>query len=42
MLVTDVYVFVFMFDCLMTFYDCPAMTHWPWSDVEQQEDHGQS
>ena len=29
MLVTDVYMFVFMFDCLMTFYDCAAMTHWP-------------
>ena len=27
MFVADVYVFVFMYDCLMTFYDCLAMAH---------------
>ena len=38
-LVTDVYVFVFIFVCSMTYDDCSAMIHWPWYDVEQQEDH---
>ena len=38
-LVTNVYLFVFMFVCFMTFYDCSVKIHFPWCEVEQHEDH---